>query len=58
MRVARCSEIFEAAKAINSSLSKFITDATKLADKFLELSNKPVEKVGIHNFGGLLLYSY
>ncbi|XP_050687762.1 serine/threonine-protein kinase ATR-like isoform X2 [Eriocheir sinensis] len=44
MRVARCSEIFEAAKIINPSLSKFIADATKLADKFLELSNKPVEK--------------
>ena len=46
MRVARCSEIFEMAKKINPSLSKFIADATKLADKFLELSNKPVEKVG------------
>lgn len=45
MRVARCSEIFEAAKTTNPSLSKFIADSTKLADKFLELSNKPVEKV-------------
>ena len=47
MRVARCLEIFEAARKINPSLSKFIADATKLADKFLELSNKPVDKVGI-----------
>ncbi|KAG7176083.1 serine/threonine-protein kinase atr-like [Homarus americanus] len=44
MRVRRCIEIFEAAKRMNPQLSKFITDATKLADKFLELSNKPVEK--------------
>lgn len=50
MRVARCSEIFEAAKTINPSLSKFIADSTKLADKFLELSNKPVEKVSIKDF--------
>ncbi|KAK3852062.1 hypothetical protein Pcinc_041331, partial [Petrolisthes cinctipes] len=44
MRVVRCIEIFEAAKRMNPGLSKFIADATKLADKFLELSNKPVEK--------------
>ncbi|XP_066955721.1 serine/threonine-protein kinase ATR [Macrobrachium rosenbergii] len=44
MRVKRCLEIFETAKRKNSSLHKFIADCTKLADKFLELSNKPVEK--------------
>nr|XP_053640480.1 serine/threonine-protein kinase ATR-like [Cherax quadricarinatus] len=47
MRVKRCIEIFEAAKRMKPELSKFISDATKLADKFLELSNKPVEK-GVH----------
>nr|XP_045585132.1 serine/threonine-protein kinase atr-like isoform X1 [Procambarus clarkii] len=44
MRVKRCMEIFESAKRMNPELSKFIADATKLADKFLELSNKHVEK--------------
>ncbi|XP_047501891.1 serine/threonine-protein kinase ATR-like [Penaeus chinensis] len=44
MRVSRCIEIFETAKRKNPDLHKFIADATKLADKFLELSNKHVEK--------------
>ena len=45
MRVKRCLEIFETAKRKNPDLHKFIADCTKLADKFLELSNKHVEKV-------------
>ncbi|XP_068202044.1 serine/threonine-protein kinase ATR [Palaemon carinicauda] len=44
IRVKRCLEIFETAKRKKPSLHKFIADCTKLADKFLELSNKPVEK--------------
>lgn len=44
MRVLRCHEIFELAKRMDPDLNKFIQDSTKLADKFLELSNKTVEK--------------
>ncbi|KAK7086762.1 hypothetical protein SK128_001248 [Halocaridina rubra] len=48
VRVKRCHEIFETAKRKNGNLHKFIADCTKLADKFLELSNKPVEKDSHH----------
>ena len=44
MRVQRCIEILEAAKKKRSGLNKFINDITKLADRFIELANKQVQK--------------
>ncbi|XP_037083849.1 serine/threonine-protein kinase atr-like [Pollicipes pollicipes] len=44
MRVERCQDVFSRAKAKKPSLGQFISDATKLADKLIDLSNKPVEK--------------
>ncbi|XP_076061506.1 serine/threonine-protein kinase atr-like isoform X2 [Oratosquilla oratoria] len=55
IRVTRCMEIFRIAKEKEVSLNKFISDATKLADKFLELSNKPVEKgTMVHSLNALM----
>nr|XP_015216835.1 PREDICTED: serine/threonine-protein kinase ATR isoform X1 [Lepisosteus oculatus] len=54
MRVTRCKEIFRKAIVLKDSLEKFIEDATKLTDKLVELSNKPVDgnsttlSMGIH----------
>ncbi|XP_076149495.1 serine/threonine-protein kinase ATR isoform X1 [Alosa pseudoharengus] len=42
-RMNRCKEILRKAANLKSSLEKFIADATKLTDKLLELSNKPVD---------------
>ncbi|XP_063067093.1 serine/threonine-protein kinase ATR [Engraulis encrasicolus] len=42
-RMNRCKEILRKAVNLQSSLEKFIADATKLTDKLLELSNKPVD---------------
>ncbi|XP_071964795.1 serine/threonine-protein kinase ATR-like isoform X2 [Antedon mediterranea] len=40
VRQQRCQEIFERARNLNKNLKKFITDATKLSDRLLELCNK------------------
>ncbi|KAL2098334.1 hypothetical protein ACEWY4_007541 [Coilia grayii] len=42
-RMNRCKEILRKAVNLESSLEKFIVDATKLTDRLLELSNKPVD---------------
>ncbi|KAG9494230.1 hypothetical protein GDO78_001862 [Eleutherodactylus coqui] len=43
MRVNRCREILNRAIHMKPSLAKFIGDATRFTDKFLELCNKPVD---------------
>ncbi|XP_042558922.1 serine/threonine-protein kinase ATR [Clupea harengus] len=42
-RMNRCKEILRKAAHLSRSLEKFIADATKLTDRLLELSNKPVD---------------
>ncbi|KAJ8409535.1 hypothetical protein AAFF_G00229360 [Aldrovandia affinis] len=42
-RMIRCKEILRKATSLKDSLGKFIGDATRLTDKLLELSNKPVD---------------
>lgn len=44
VRVQRCLEILELAKRKKPGLNKLINDVTKLADRFIELSNKQVDK--------------
>ena len=41
-RVLRCQEILQGAKRKKPGLNKFMNDITKLADRFIELSNKQV----------------
>nr|XP_046268909.1 serine/threonine-protein kinase ATR [Scatophagus argus] len=43
MRMNRCNQILKKAISLKQSLEKFIGDATRLADKLLELCNKPVD---------------
>ncbi|XP_033108232.1 serine/threonine-protein kinase ATR-like isoform X2 [Anneissia japonica] len=40
VRQQRCQEIFERARSLNKHMKKFISDATKLSDRLLELCNK------------------
>eukprot|EP00058_Branchiostoma_floridae_P009059 XP_002594547.1 hypothetical protein BRAFLDRAFT_104468 [Branchiostoma floridae] len=49
IRKKRCQDIFKKAKSMNSELNQFIQDATRLADKLLELCNKPVDP-GVQHF--------
>lgn len=42
MRMNRCNQILKKAISLKQSLEKFISDATRLTDKLLELCNKPV----------------
>ncbi|XP_076350485.1 serine/threonine-protein kinase ATR-like isoform X2 [Tachypleus tridentatus] len=45
MRRQRCLEIFNKANKVKPELSKFINDATCLADQLLDLCNKKVETI-------------
>ncbi|XP_043244732.1 serine/threonine-protein kinase ATR-like [Amphibalanus amphitrite] len=44
MRVERCQDVFARAKTKKPSLATFISDVSRLADKLVDLSNKPVDK--------------